>query len=187
MKVAIYVRVSTNKQEIESQLGVLRQFCDKQGWAIYKEYVDIISGKEMNRPAFDQMFADAHKLLFDIVLFWALDRFSRVGAPYTIQKLEELTKLKIKYKSYNEPYIDSMGEFKDVILSLLATLAKIERRKISDNTKRAFYIDDKGIVRVKKSKKRVGRPKGRGDKKPRKKGGYYGKRKFKGKEKISKK
>ena len=89
-KCAIYVRVSTEKQEAENQLIALREYAARSGWEIFKEYVDIISGKEKSRPAFDQLFRDAHKLLFDVVLFWDLSRFSRSGTLFTLQKLQEL-------------------------------------------------------------------------------------------------
>jgi len=179
MKAALYIRTSTGSQETENQLIKLREYCKKKNWEIYKEYLDVVSGKETSRPAFDEMFKDAHKLLFDIVLFWSVDRFSRAGALFTLQKLEELTKIGVSWKSYTEPYFDSAGQFKDVIISIMSTLAKVERERISERTKAAFYRDKDGVIRSVKSKKKVGRPKGRKDKRPRKKGGYYGKRKFK--------
>ena len=115
----------------------------------------MISGKEKSRPYYDLMFEDAHKKLFDMVLFWDVSRFSRSGTLYTLQKLKELENLGIKWKSYTEPYFDSAGEFKEVLLSIMATLAKIERDKISQRTKAGL-----------KNAKNVGK---RGkDKKPRK-------------------
>ena len=133
-KVAIYVRVSTHKQEANNQLLQLRAFCMRSHYKIFQEYTDIISGKEESRPQYDLMFKDAHKKLFDIVLFWSLDRFSRVGTLHTLQKLKELENLDIDWISYTEPYFKSIGDFKDVILSILSTLAKIEREKISKRT-----------------------------------------------------
>jgi len=73
--------------------------------------------------------------LFDLVLFWDLSRFSRAGTLFTLQKLKELENLNISWESYQEPYFSSIGDFKDVILSIMATLAKIEREKISERTK----------------------------------------------------
>lgn len=159
-KVAIYVRVSTNKQEVNNQLIQLRKYCKKSGYEVYKEYIDIISGKETSRPAYDRMFADAHKKLFDLVLFWDLSRFSRAGTLYTLQKLKELENLGISWESYQEVYFKSVGQFKDVVLSIISTVAKIEREKISERTKAGLY-DKEG-----KLKKNVGK---RGkDRKPRK-------------------
>lgn len=151
-KCAIYVRVSTEKQEAENQLIALREYAARSGWEIFKEYVDIISGKERSRPAFDQLFQDAHKLLFDVVLFWDLSRFSRSGTLFTLQKLQELQGLGIDYISYQEQYITTLGPFKDVLISIMATLAKLERERISERTKA-------GLERARKQGKKIGRPK----------------------------
>ena len=127
----------------------LRDFCKKSKWDIYHEYCDIISGKEESRPRYDILFKDAHQKKFDIVLFWDLSRFSRSGTLFTLQKLTELENLGIKWHSYQEPYFSTIGDFKDVIISILATLAKIERGKISERTKA-------GLART---SKKLGRPK----------------------------
>ncbi len=157
---AIYVRVSTDKQEADNQLLQLREYAKKEKWEIYKEYLDVISGKETSRPEFDRLFLDAHKKLFDIVLFWDLSRFSRAGTLFTLQKLQELKNSGIDWVSYQEPYISSIGQFSDVIVSLLSTIAKIEREKISQRTKA-------GLERLKLEGKKLGRPKGKKDKKKR--------------------
>jgi putative DNA-invertase from lambdoid prophage Rac len=83
-----------------------------------------------------------------------------------LQKLKELENLKIDWESYQEPYFRSAGQFKDVVLSIISTIAKIEREKISERTKA-------GLKRAKNVGKR-----GR-DKKPRNRKGYFGGRTFK--------
>ena len=143
MKVALYVRVSTNKQEVKNQLIQLREYCKKNNYKIFKEYVDVISGKEISRPSYDKMFEDAHKRLFDLVLFWDLSRFSRAGTLFTLQKLKELENLGIDWESYQESYFKSVGQFKDVILSIISTIAKIEREKISERTKAGLQASPK--------------------------------------------
>lgn len=150
MKVAIYSRVSTDKQELENQLIQLRSFADKSNWNIFKEYTEVISGKENKRKQYDLMFQDAHKKLFDGVLFWSLDRFSRSGTLFTLQKLKELDNLNIFWHSYQDPYISTAGEWRDVIISIMSTLAKIEREKIASRTKA-------GLERVKAKGKKLGR------------------------------
>lgn len=133
--VAIYARVSTEKQEAENQLVQMRKYCDDLMFNVHWEYVDIISGSEERRPAWDRLFIDAHIRQFNLVLFWSLDRFSRSGTLFTLQKLKELENLGIAWHSYTEQYFSSLGEFKDVVISILATLAKIEKQKISQRTK----------------------------------------------------
>ena len=137
MKVAIYARVSTKTkgQDVENQLMVLREYCQKLDYTIYNIYTDQESGSASNRPAFNQLFADAAKRKFDLLLFWSLDRFSREGTRKTIFLLQQLDDYGILYKSYSEQYLDSSGIFKDVIISILATLAKQERIRLSERVK----------------------------------------------------
>ena len=163
-KVAIYCRVSTDKQEADNQFIQLREYCSKSNYTIFNEYVDIISGKTTSRPRYDKMFNDAHKKLYDLVLFWDLSRFSRAGTLFTLQKLKELDNLNIDWESYQEPYFKSVGQFKDVVISIISTVAKIERQKISERTKA-------GLERARRNGAKIGK---RGkDKKPRSKAGYY--------------
>lgn len=150
VKVAVYSRVSTDRQELGNQLDQLREFAKKKDWLIFKVYSDVISGKENSRPAFDELFKHAHQLLFDGVLFWSLDRFSRSGTLFTLQKLKELENLGLFYHSYQDPYISTAGQWKDVIISVMSTLAKLERERISERTKA-------GLQRAKANGKKIGR------------------------------
>jgi len=160
MRVAIYCRVSTTKQDAQNQMIQLEEYCGRCKYTITARFTDIISGKETSRPAYDLMFAQAHQKLFDLILFWDISRFSRAGTLYTLQKLKELENLGIDWESYQEPYFRSIGHFKDVVLSVISTVAKIEREKLSERTKA-------GLKRAKNVGKR-----GK-DKKPRNKAGYY--------------
>jgi len=85
-RVAVYVRVSTGRQETENQERDLVQYCKRKGFQVYNIYEDVVSGSENHRPAFDRMFMEAHKLLFNTVLFWDVSRFSRSGTLFTLQK-----------------------------------------------------------------------------------------------------
>jgi DNA invertase Pin-like site-specific DNA recombinase len=69
-----------------------------------------------------------------LVLFWALDRFSREGVSATLKHLETLTSYGVAWRSYTEQYLDSAGIFRDAIISIVATLAKQERIRISERT-----------------------------------------------------
>jgi len=153
MRVALYARVSKDdgKQDIENQLHELREFCQRSSWTIAHEYVDRVSGKTGDRPHFKLMFADASKRKFDLVLFWSLDRFSREGTLATLKYLERLTAAGVNWRSYQESYLDSCGPFKDVVLSLLATIARQERLRISERTVA-------GLKRARRAGKRLGRP-----------------------------
>jgi DNA invertase Pin-like site-specific DNA recombinase len=152
MNVAIYTRVSTDKQESENQAVQLREFCAKQGWTIVREYCDYESGSKSDRVQFQQMLSDASKRRFDLVLFWALDRLSREGVYQTLQHLNRLESYGVGFRSLTEAYFDSCGVFKDAVIAIMATLAKQERVKRAERTKA-------GLARVKAAGKTLGRPK----------------------------
>lgn len=137
MRVAIYSRVSTfdTGQDNHNQLIDLREFCRVQGWPIIAEYTDEQSGKDTKRPGYKAMMVAGLQRKYDMVLFWALDRFSRGGVLETLQQLEQLTKAGIEWKSYKEQYLDSVGPFKDAIIAILATVAKQERIRLVERTR----------------------------------------------------
>lgn len=134
IRVVIYARVSTRDkgQDTENQLRQLREFCQRQDWQIVREYVDRASGKHSDREQFQAMFDAASRREFDVVLFWSLDRFSREGVYATLQHLQRLTSHGISYKSLSEQFLDSCGLFRDAIISILATLARQERIRLSE-------------------------------------------------------
>src|SRR4051812_19723651 len=72
------------------------------------------------------------KRTFNLVLFWSLDRFTREGVRETLNDLQRLSASGVGWRSYQETYLDSCGVFKDVVISLTATLAKQERLRISE-------------------------------------------------------
>jgi DNA invertase Pin-like site-specific DNA recombinase len=153
-RVAVYGRVSTKDkgQDTENQLAQLRDFCKRQHWTIAHEYVDHVSAKRAdNRRQFQALFADASQRKFDLVLFWSLDRFSREGALATMQYLQRLNSYGVDWKSFTEQYLDSCGLFKDAVLSILATIAKQERIRISERTLA-------GLERARRAGHRLGRP-----------------------------
>jgi DNA invertase Pin-like site-specific DNA recombinase len=136
MSIAIYSRVSTKDkgQDVSNQLRQLREFCSKQGWPVVAEFVDHASGKRSDRAEFQAMFVAASQREFDTVLFWSLDRFSREGVYETLQHLQRLTAYGVGYRSFTEQYLDSCGLFKDAVISILATIAKQERVRLSERT-----------------------------------------------------
>ena len=105
------------------------------GYEIYHDYTDVVSGGSPNRPDFNRMMKDAAKRKFDMLLFYALDRFTREGTIRTIHYLQMLDDYGVSYKSFTEQHIDSLSIFKDMIIALLSTLAKQERIRISERVK----------------------------------------------------
>jgi DNA invertase Pin-like site-specific DNA recombinase len=152
MRVAIYARVSTkDKQDTDNQLNQLQDFCVSQKWSVQKVYIDRVSGKSAERPAFQDMFEAASRREFDILLFWSLDRLSREGVVQTLNHLERLNGYGVGYRSFTEAYLDSTGVFREAVISILATIAKQERIRLSERVVA-------GLQRARKQGRIGGRP-----------------------------
>ena len=65
--------------------------------------------------------------------------------------LRRLTDAGVKFKSYTEQYIDSLGVSGEAIIGVLATVAAQERIRISERTKA-------GLARTRAQGTRLGRP-----------------------------
>src|SRR5258707_15118739 len=79
-RVAIYLRVSTSKQDTENQLRELSAVADRSGWDIWKIYEDAgISGAKGRdkRPGLDAMMKAVNAREFDMVAAWSVDRLGR--------------------------------------------------------------------------------------------------------------
>jgi len=153
MRVGIYARVSTRRQEEMNQLLELRRFVDAQvGWNVEREYVERVpgAGKKL-RAQFERMMEDASRKKFDLLLFWSLDRLSREGIVKTISYLEQLKRWNVGWRSYTQPFLDTGNEMVNgIVLSVFAAVAKQERITISERTKA-------GLARAVKAGKLLGR------------------------------
>ena len=132
----IYARCSTRDQETDNQVAQLKAYAAKQDWQVVDTEVDVCSGGKSvtERPGLDKVFNLARRRSFDILLFWALDRFSREGSRKTIEYLGLLDDAGVDWHSFSEPYISSLGIFKDAIIAILSALAKQEKVRISERT-----------------------------------------------------
>jgi DNA invertase Pin-like site-specific DNA recombinase len=166
-RAALYLRVSTRadkrdgndatqrkRQEVDNQRRQLRQFCDVQGWEIVTEYIDEESGAKSDRAGFLRMWQDARQRKFDVLLFWALDRFSREGVLETLNYLQRLTSYGINWRSHTEQYLDSTGIFREAVIAILAAVAKQERIRTGERTRA-------GLDRAREKGTRSGNPIGR--------------------------
>ncbi len=81
MNAVIYARYSSDNQREESIEGQLREcgeYAQRNGITVVGSYIDrALSAKTADRPEFQRMIKDSAKGLFEIVLVWKLDRFSR--------------------------------------------------------------------------------------------------------------
>jgi len=168
MKVAIYARVSKDEHEKdnrfqnpENQLRVLRNYCKAKEYEIFKEYIDKKSGADASRESFREMLYHAELKLFDAIIIWKLDRFSREPMYVVMGYINKLKKRGIGLVSTTETWLDTTAEnpVSELILSIMAWFSAEERRKISERTKL-------GIAKKKEDGTYKGGKRGK-DKKPR--------------------
>ena len=80
-KAVIYARYSSDNQREESIEGQIREcteYAVRNDMTILTSYIDrALSARTADRPEFQRMIHDSEKGLFDVVLVWKLDRFSR--------------------------------------------------------------------------------------------------------------
>ena len=146
--VAVYARVSTDDKG-QDPLNQLMQMPAHE-----LEFVDHASGKSGDRDGFQAMLRAAERREFNVLVFWSFDRLTRQGALETLQYLKKLDDLGIAWRSITEPYLDSCGPFKDVMIAMIATAAKMERERLSARTKA-------GMRRVMTTGTATGKPVGR--------------------------
>jgi DNA invertase Pin-like site-specific DNA recombinase len=96
------------------------------------------------------MMLAASQRKFDLLLFWKLDRLSREGVRKTLVHLTRLDSYGVAWRSFMEPFFDSCGIMRDVVISIMATLAEQERIAISERTKA-------GLQRAKRAGRKLGR------------------------------
>lgn len=165
MKVALYSRVSTERQDPENQVQALRDWANREGHIVVAEYQDIASGVK-RRERLEDLLEEARARRFEVVAIWALDRLTREGTLAMLLQLNRLHQAGIRVYSHQEPYLDPASPFYDVAVAMAATIARYERERMIARTQ-------EGLERARREGKRLGRPPGKKDAAPRKKSGYY--------------
>ena len=110
MHVAIYARVSTDKQtkSVSQQLDQCRELAQRQGYTVVAEYSDdgISGDKVEERPEFMQLLADAKAKKFKKVLAWDADRLGRTDSMTAAEMLNPLRKVGIKFELVKQGEVD---------------------------------------------------------------------------------
>jgi DNA invertase Pin-like site-specific DNA recombinase len=151
MKTAVYARVSTtNGQDPEMQIRELRDYCQRRGWEVAREYVDVgISGAKEKRPELDKLLADAHRRHFDAVVVWRFDRFAR-SVSHLLRALENFRSLGVEFVSLSEQ-VDTSTPTGKMVFTVLGAVAELERSLIVERVKA-------GLRNARAKGKHLGRP-----------------------------
>ena len=133
-KAAIYARVSTPDQHIETQLYQLRELAARRGFEVVREYKDIgVSGSKARRKGLDELMADAHRRKFSIVLVAAFDQVAR-SVKHFLTVVDGLNDLGIEFVSARES-IDTSGPMGRMFVTIIGCIAELERSLIVERIK----------------------------------------------------
>jgi len=147
-RAALYCRISTGDQHLETQLLDLREMAKQRGYEIVHEYSDVISGTKSKRPGLDQLMSDARRNRFDIVLVAAFDRIAR-NVRHFLDVLDELNHLGIEFVSKREN-VDTSGPLGRAMLTIVGAISELERSLIVERVRA-------GMRRAKLEGRRIGR------------------------------
>lgn len=116
-----YARVSSKEQSIERQIKILVE----NGVQRENIFIEFASGKTFkNRPIYQKLIEDC--AVDDVILFTALDRFSR-NVVEAMEQLRKLEKRRIKAKFIKEGITTEMSGIAFVIISIMSWVAEQER------------------------------------------------------------
>lgn len=152
MKVALYVRVSTNNQTTENQINELERVAQCRGWNIVAKYKDDgISGSKgrTERPALDALMKGATRREFDLIAVWSIDRLGR-SLQHLVETVNELNSVGVDLYVHQQA-IDTSTPAGKLAFSVFGALAEYERELIRDRVKA-------GLDRAKRNGTKLGRP-----------------------------
>ena len=152
MKAAIYARVSTEDQNLDSQLQSCREWCARMNLEPV-EYLDKTSGASVSRRALDRLMADVRQGRVKAVVCYKLDRLGR--------SLVHLAQMIGEFDSYGTALvcpsqgIDTRADNPAGRLQMhvLMAVAEFERSLIRERTKA-------GLTAARARGARLGRPAG---------------------------
>lgn len=134
-KIACYVRVSTDEQNVEMQKDAIEKYLSfkgQQNAALF--YIDKgESGAKTSRPAFDKMMRDIRAGKISTVITWKFDRIGR-STSHLISVMDELKNLNVEFISLTEN-IDTTSIFGKMIFTIFAAIADFERDTLILRTK----------------------------------------------------
>ena len=134
---AIYARQSVDKADSLSIQGQI-DLCRQKVGTDHKVYQDKgYSGKNTNRPAFQQMMADVERGLVQKIIVYRLDRFSRSIADFG-RLWEILRKHSVEFVSINETF-DTSTPMGRAMLNIIMVFAQLERETTAERVRDNYY------------------------------------------------
>jgi DNA invertase Pin-like site-specific DNA recombinase len=164
---ALYLRVSTEDQDLAGQERDLRAYSESRGWTVAAVYGEKVTGTgRVEREAYDRLLKDATRpdRGWDTILVWSLDRFSREERfDRAVSAVLDMEKGGVRFASFKEPYLStpdpedaSAGFARNLLLGVVTSVAAFESRRKSERVRVAMRE-----IREGRRPTRSGRPPGR--------------------------
>lgn len=154
-RVALYARVSTDKQSTENQLRELREVADRLGWNMVSEFVDRgISGAKgpKDRPQLAALLRGVARRDFDVVAAWSVDRLGR-SLIDLVGLLQELHATGVDLYLHQQG-VNTTTPAGRALFGMMGVFAEFERGMIQERVRA-------GLARAKSKGTKSGKPIGR--------------------------
>jgi len=154
-RVAFYVRVSTDGQTVENQLGELHAVAGRHGWQVIKAYADKgISGTKgrEGRPEFDKLLKAIARREIDMVAAWSVDRLGR-SLKDLVSLLSDLQAKGVDLFLYQQG-LDTSTPSGRAMFQMLGVFSEFEAAMIRERVRT-------GVARAKRYGTKSGKPIGR--------------------------
>ncbi len=151
-KVALYSRVSTDKQEngLQAQTRSLLEYCKTRSITEYEVFEDFnVSGSKASRPQLDRMLTEVREGKIDTVVVYSFSRFAR-STRFLLESLEEFSLLKVNFVSISES-VDLGSALGRAMFTIISAIATLEKELISERVRN-------GMINAKAKGKAIGRP-----------------------------
>lgn len=145
---ACYFRVSTGRQNNENQKPDVLGVVARLGLRVAVTYEEQASAAK-HRPEFERMMEDARAGRFKVLVVWALDRFGR-SMQGNLRDVLELDRLGVAVVSVKEPWMDTGGPVRELLIAIFGWVAQQERARLIERTKA-------GMAVAKAAGKKIGR------------------------------
>lgn len=133
-KVAIYVRVSTDKQaeegfSLDAQLHRIRAYVRSKGWEVFREYIEKgQSARTIDRPEYLRMMEESEG--WEILVIWKLDRIHRDSMNFA-KMMKAFRKADKDFVSIYENF-DSTTVYGRFAMDIIMRLAQLESERLGE-------------------------------------------------------
>ena len=131
-RVAIYSRISSDKQSHEAQISEVRAYCLRHEWTEPELFTDVINGARFTREGLEALLSKVRRGKLDVLAVYKLDRLGR-SLPHLAQIVEELKAhrcaLVCTSQGIDTTYDNPAGQLQ---LGVLMAIAEFERATITE-------------------------------------------------------